>query len=202
MAEDDAEADAEDRAAVVPLHGATGRVDGADHVAAGGVVAHRRGLRLLAVTDAGALVESDADRGGGVDAGGVPPLGAAELEAGDRADRGGAFRIVAGRREVELVARLAGVDDEGDVADGEGLGGAHRVPADLAAPGVVVLAHVLAADAVAAAGLGEDLGFQLNSSSSIDLPLSSQQVVVVFIDRHVLLLLFESRHDIGISLKA
>jgi len=33
----------------------------------------------------------------------------------------------------------------------------------------------LVGDAVAAAGLGEDLGFQLNSSSSIDLPLSSQQ---------------------------
>ena len=51
---------------------------------------------------------------------------------------------------MSLVARVASADVERDIAHREGLGGTDRIPADFAAPGVVVFADALAAGSITA----------------------------------------------------
>ena len=147
---DTADVDRQDSATVVPLHAAAQRVDGADRVAAGGVVAHRGRLGLFAVADARALVKSGADDRCRFDAIDVPFIGAAVFKPGNGAHRGGAILVVASRSGVSLVARVASADVERDIAHREGLGGTDRIPADFAAPGVVVFADALAAGSITA----------------------------------------------------
>ena len=94
---------------IVPDEAATGGIDGAHCIAAGGVITEWGGLGFLAVALAGALVESDAHSSCDSGALGIPLQVATFLKSGDGADGSGAFGIIAtrasGRRA--LVARIA-----------------------------------------------------------------------------------------------
>ena len=138
----------------VPDEAATGGVDGAHCIAAGGVITEWGGLGFFAVALAGALVESDAHSSCDGSAFGIPFQVATVLESGDGADGSFAFGIIAtrasGRRG--LVARIAAAGAERNRAGRKCLRRADCIPSNFAAPGVEVLANRFAACLIAATG--------------------------------------------------